>query len=91
MSHTRVKTTFEQEGNYGSTEVVEIYCHYNHSCDITMFHYKDGSIVEMTFQSWASGKDKWDAIQRLWFPFKEEWNGELLEGVEYYGKAPWEE
>tara|TARA_R110000851_G_scaffold291462_3_gene445827 strand:- start:11375 stop:11653 length:279 start_codon:yes stop_codon:yes gene_type:complete len=85
MSHTTVKTTFEQSGDYGSTEVLELFCHHNHSCDITSFHYKDGSFVDMCFESWSiDGQDKWDAVQRLWFPFKEEWGKELKEGVEYY-------
>lgn len=90
MSHTRVKTTFEQSGSYGGTEVIEIYCHHFHSTDTVDFYYKDGTVVDMTFECWSKGRDKWDAIQKLWFPFKDEWNGELLDGVEYYREAPWE-
>lgn len=90
MSHTRVKTTYNVEGSYASTETVELYCHHNHSCDITTFYDKDGTVTAMCFQSWDSGKDLWDAMNRLWFPFKDKWGGELKDGVEYYYKAPWE-
>lgn len=90
MSHTRVKTTFERPGNYGSTETVELYCHHNGSCDSVAFYYADGNVVDMVFESWVTGNDLWDAMQRLWFPFKGEWHGELKEGVEYYYVAPWE-
>jgi len=90
MSHTGVKTTYDEQGYYGSTEVVELYCHHNHSCDCTTYYDKNGDVVSMSFCSWSTGNDLWDAMQRLWFPFKEEWNKELKDNVEYYFKAPWE-
>jgi len=90
MSHTRVKTTYSQEGIYGSTETVELYCHHNHSCDYTTFFWDDGSVARMSFEEWDSGNDLWDAMNRLYYPFKDEWGGELKDGVEYYYKAPWE-
>ena len=91
MSHTKVKTTYSVMGSYGSTEKKELYCHHNHSCDCTTFYNKDGSVTSMAFEDWESGNDLWDAMQRLWSPFKDEWNGELLDGVEYYYTSPWEE
>ena len=91
MSHTRVKTTYEVEGPYASTDTVDLYCHHNHSCDCTTFYYIDGSVPSMSFCEWIPRNDLWSAMQRLWFPFKEEWGKELLDGVEYYHKAPWEE
>ena len=90
MSHTRVKTTYSVQGSYGGTEKIELYCHHNHSCDYTTFYDKDGSVTNMCFGEWESGNDLWDAMERLWFPFKEEWNKELKDNVEYYYKAPWE-
>jgi hypothetical protein len=90
MSHTRVKTTYSIEGGYGGTDTVELYCHHNHICDCTTFHNKDGSVTSMAFCDWESGNDLWDAMQRLWFPFKDKWDGELKDNVEYYFKAPWE-
>ena len=88
MSHTRVKSTFEQQGNYSGTDVVEIFCHHNHSNDITSFMYADGDTVEMTFQSWSiERQDKWDVIQKLWYPFIGEWGrSKLKEGVSYWTK-----
>jgi len=91
MSHTRVKTTYSIMGAYASTEIVELYCHHNHACDVTEFYHKDGSTVTMSFMDWESGNDLWDAMQRLWFPFKDEWGKELKDKVEYYTTAPWED
>lgn len=90
MSHTRVKTTYSVEAAYGSTETVELYCHHNHSCDHTTFYDADGDVTTMNFGKWERGNDLWDAMQRLWFPFKGEWGKELKDNVEYYHKAPWE-
>ncbi len=89
MSHTRVKTTYEVEGIYASTETAELYCHHNHSCDCTTFYDEKGVVVSMAFCDW-SGNGLWDAMNRLWFPFEDEWGKELVEGVEYYHKAPWD-
>lgn len=91
MSHTRVMTTYSEPGMYGSTETVELYCHHNHSTDDTTFYWKDGDVVTMSFSSWERGNDLWDAMNRLWFPFKDKWGGELKEGVSYYFTAPWED
>ena len=51
---------------------------------MTIFYHDNEEEVNMVFESWDKGNDLWDAMNRLWFPFKEEWNGELKEGVEYY-------
>ena len=86
MSHTIVKTTFEQQADaFGGTEVIVIICHHNHSADHTTFFYEDGSIVEMSFQKWSvNGRDKWDAMIKLDNPFVGEWGiSDLKEGVEY--------
>jgi hypothetical protein len=91
MSHTRVKMNYEVCGSFASTEVRTLYCHHNHSADFMTFYEENGSIADMFFESWSSGKDKWDAMIALSFPFKNEWGGELLEGVEYYYKGPWED
>jgi len=90
MSKTRVKTTYEVMGAYGSTEVKSLYCFHNHSSDTTVFYDEDGSVSDMCFEEWSSGKDKFDAVERLWYPYKGDWGGELKEGVEYWYKAPWD-
>jgi hypothetical protein len=43
----------------------------------------------MSFGALETGNDLWDAMERLWFPFKNEWNGELKDDVEYYYEEPW--
>ena len=89
MSHTRVKTTYSIESYFGGTEKRNLYCHHNHSCDFQTFHDEDGSITSMAFKDWDKN-NLWDAMERLIYPFKDKWGEELKEGVEYYGKAPWE-
>ena len=88
MSKTRVKTTYESEGAYGSTETHELYCLHNHSSDYVTFYDENGEVESMFFGQWSTGNDLWDAMQRLWFPFKDEWHGELKDGVEYYAYVP---
>ena len=91
MSKTRVKTTYEEMGAYGSTDTKTLYCFHNHSNDTVTFYEQDGGVADMCFEEWSKGKDKWDAMQLLWSPFVKDWYGELKEGVEYWYKAPWEE
>lgn len=88
MSHTKVKTTYSVPGAYGSTETKILYCHHNHSSDFTVFFDEDGSEMRMFFHSWKENDNLWDAMQRLWFPFKDKWGEELKEGVEYYTEIP---
>ncbi len=88
MSHTRVKTTYSVEGVYASTETKTLYCHHNRSSDYTTF-FDDENETDTTimcFGEWETGNDLWDAMNRLWFPYKGEWGGELKDGVEYYNK-----
>jgi len=91
MSHTRVKTTYSAEGSWGGTDNKVLYCHHNHSCDCTTFYDERGNVERMAFCEWETNNDLWDAMQRLWYPFKDKWHGELKDGVEYYNIAPWEQ
>lgn len=88
MSHTRVKTTYNIEGAYGGTEVKTLYCHHNHTCDCVTFYDDDGDVQTMSFSEWCSGNDLWDAMNKLWSPFKNKWGEELKDGVEYYNDIP---
>jgi len=91
MSKTNVKTTYSVEGVYASTETKTLYCQHNNSIDITTFYDEDGDTQIMCFSEWETGNDLWDAMNRLWFPYKGEWGrSELKDGVELYNKAPWE-
>ena len=89
MSHTRVKTTYSVEGIYASTETKTLYCHHNHSSDYTTF-FDDENETDTTimcFGEWETGNDLWDAMNRLWFPYKGDWGcSELKDGVEFYQK-----
>jgi len=91
MSHTTVKTTYSRMGTYGSTDTVTLYCHHNHSADYTVFYDERGVVQDMIFNEWDSGNDLWDAMERLYSPFKDEWNSELKEGVEYYSQSEMDE
>lgn len=84
MSHVRVKTTYESEGSYAGTDIHTLYCHHNLTCCCTTFYNADGTVAHLSFCSWSTGNDFWDAVQRLWFPYKDTWGGELKDGVEYY-------
>lgn len=85
MSHTRVKTKYSVQGSYGSTDTTTLYCDHNHGTDFTTFYDETGDYQIMLFNDWKSGDDLYDAMQRLWYPFKGEWGkSELKDGVEYY-------
>ena len=91
MGKLRVKAEYEICGDpWGGTEKRALYAFHNMSNDTVTFYEEDGSIADMLFEEWSSGKDKWDVMNKLWFPFKDKWGEELLEGVEYYTEAPWE-
>lgn len=91
MGHTRVKTTYSVEGAYGSTETKSLYCDHNNCYDITTFYDEDGSTAIMCFGEWETDNDLWDAMNRLWYPYKGDWgNSELKDNVETYVKGPWE-
>lgn len=86
MSHTRVKTTYEESGPYGSTITRTLYCHHLDSNDTVTFYEDDGSIACMQFEEWGL-RDKWHAMTLLRFPYDE--IGELREseGVEWWHES----
>jgi len=90
MSHTRVMTTYSTEGAYASTETHKLFCDHNHSNDTTTFYDENGDTMIMCFGEWETGNDLWDAMERLWFPYKNKWGGELKDGVKNYVKGDWE-
>lgn len=92
MSMTMVKTDYFEMGPYGSNEKRTLYCEHHHGSDTVTFYDEDGRVSALAFESWMGDgvNDKWDAVQRLWMPYKGEWYGELKDGVEYYHERPWE-
>jgi hypothetical protein len=82
MSHYRVKTKYNVEGSYGSTEKRELFCHHNLSCDYVTFYDEDGTFI-MTIPD-TMDNNLLDAINRLYAPFEP--NHELADGVEHMDK-----
>jgi len=89
MSSTKVKTTYNVQGSYGSTETRILYCHHHNSTDNVIFYDENGDIAIMFFNEWITGNDLWDAMNRLWYPYKGKWGqSELKDNVEYYIEEP---
>ena len=44
MSHYRLKTKYNTEGAYGSTEENEVFAHHNLSCDYVTFYDENGEL-----------------------------------------------
>lgn len=88
MSKTRVKTTYEEIGPYGAIDTFELYCNHNHSTDFTVFLNEKGEYADLS--CFSDDGTLWEAMQKLWYPFKDKWGGELKDGVEYYTLGPWE-
>jgi len=79
MSHIRVKTKYQVQGAYGSTEKRTLYAHHNNSCDVVTFFDEDGTYlfsVEDTIDN-----NLMDAINRLYAPHKN--SSELDDNVQY--------
>lgn len=69
-------------GIFGSTETAVLYCFHNDIGNSHVTFYDEcGEVETMSFGSWVSGDDKWDAMNRLMFPYKDD--GSLKDGVEY--------
>ena len=83
MSHTRVKGSYSVEIGWGNTESKTVYCHHNHTCDCVTFYDEEGNIMNMSFCE-TGQRDLWDLILDLMSPFKDQWGGELKEGIEFY-------
>ena len=80
MSHVRVKTEYQIQGAYGSTEKRTLYARHNNSCDVVTFFDEDGTYlfsVEDTMDN-----NLMDAINRLYAPHKNT-SGKLNEYVQF--------
>ena len=78
MSHYRLKTNYNTEGHYGSTENNTLYAHHNLTCDIVTFYDEDGEFI-MAVPDTLDGNIL-EAINKLYAPFD---NDKLVDGVEY--------
>lgn len=79
MSHVRVKTEYQVEGAYGSTEKKILYAHHNNSCDVVTFFDEDGTYLFSVGDT--IDNNLMDAINRLYVPHKND--KELNDNVQY--------
>jgi hypothetical protein len=82
MSHIRIKTKYNTEGNYGAIDENIIYAHHNLSCDYVTFYYENGEVI-LTVPD-TLDNNILEAINRLYSPFTKESRGTILENdIEY--------
>jgi len=74
MSHLRVKTKYNTEGSFGSTEEKTLYAHHNLSSDYVTFYDDDGDVIMVVPDT--IDNNVLDAINRLYDPY--EGNGRKL-------------
>ena len=82
MSHYRLKTKYNTEGAYGSTEENEVFAHHNLSCDYVTFYDENGDFI-MTVPD-TMDNNLLDAINRVYAPFNKD--NKFVEGVETMSK-----
>jgi uncharacterized membrane protein len=85
MSHVRVKTKYNVEAAYGSTEEQTLYVHHNNSSDYVTVYDNEGKEL-FSFDD-TMRNNLLDAIVRAAGPVN---HGELPEGVEYMNEQDWE-
>ncbi len=85
MSHVRLKTTYNEEGSYGSVDQYVLYAHHNNSSDYVTFYDEKGNVILVVPDTLDN--NLLDAINRLYAPNKEglHHNG-LIDKVEYMDK-----
>lgn len=88
MGNTRVKMKYKELGAWGATEERTLYCW--HGDEGMTFYEEDGRIASTYFSDDFPGENLWSAMNTLSYPFKDEWSGELKDGVEYYYQDPWD-
>jgi len=78
MSHYRLKTKYNSEGAYGSTEEHVLFAHHNLSCDYVTFYDENGTCI-MSIPD-TIDNNLLDAINKLYAPFEKD--SKIIEGVE---------
>jgi hypothetical protein len=81
MSHYRLKTKYNVEGSWGTTEEKILYAWHNLSCDYVTFYDEDGEFI-MTVPD-TMDNNLLDAINKLYMPFANRGNNIIAKGVEY--------
>jgi hypothetical protein len=83
MAHQYFKTKYKEEVPCGTSCTVEertLYVHHNESWDIVSFLDENGNYL-LSFQDTVH-PNLFEAMNSLSFPYKKEWFGELLDGIE---------
>ena len=83
MAHQWFKMKYKEEVPCGSScyeEEHTLYVHHNESCDITLFYDEKGNCI-LAYPDTVH-PNIFEVMQSLSFPYKKEWFGELLDGVE---------
>jgi len=83
MAHQWFKTKYKTYAYHGAgcyEEEHTLYVHHNESCDLVLFYDEKGECI-LAFEDTLKN-NIFDAMNRLNFPYKEEWFGELLDDVE---------
>jgi hypothetical protein len=83
MAHQWFKTKYKEYAYYGAgcyEEEHTLYVHINESCDITSFYNEKGECV-LSYED-TLDNNIFDAMNKLVFPYKKGWFGELLDDVE---------
>lgn len=83
MSHNRIKTTYNEDGPFGSVEKKTLYCHQNLSCDYTTFYDEHGAFI-LSFPD-TMDNNIFEAMKKLaggiYNDFRE--SNDLADGIEY--------
>ena len=64
MSHRYLKTTYVEEGSYGSEEIRTIYMHQNNSCDVITIYDENFDVI-LSFGDTTS-RPLHIALEELW-------------------------
>ncbi|MBF0553672.1 MAG: hypothetical protein HQK96_03860 [Nitrospirae bacterium] len=83
MSHTRIKTTYQEDDGCGGEETHTLFAHINHSCDITLFYDDHGTYL---FSVHSVKNSMLDAINRLNAPYDnldDARHGKFSKGIEW--------
>lgn len=90
MGQSIYKTTYCVEGLYNSVETRDLYCIHARTTNDIIFVDRENKVVGMFFSVFQSGNDLLDAVDRLLYPYDDEYPDKLKEGVEVCLNPPWE-
>ena len=81
MSHVKIKTKYNTEGNYGIIEEEILYCDHNNCSDHVTFYYSDGTPI-LTVPD-TLDNNILDAINRLYFYYNDKSENGLNKNIDY--------